>query len=554
MTEEVEWWKAEEIVRKLATNQAHALKLKREIVPIIFLPGIMGSRLVRAEGEEGAAAGEVAWDPDDTGFVGSMMFASPARRKRRVVGASFKGSKLKPAEKLSKDATKEVAAAAGTGGIPTVAEAEERGWAGVFWGSYKGILFWLSGLTHGNALQGVSAPVSLDVIFQTPVYAIGYNWTDTNADNGKRVAARIAEIIAKESAKGPCVKAIVVTHSMGGIAARSASELAGAQAQIQGIVHGVQPVVGAAAAYWRMRGGFESGWFVGQATSEVLGATGRAVTAVLANIPGGLELLPHPDYVVPQKNAAPTKAWLRIFDEKDNLLDSWPKADPYADIYNLPSGSADPPFWRAVDPLRLDPMREKPAEPAELAGAIAEYRRVLRIAESFVRAIAGKRHPLTYAFWGENADRNSATVVDLTISRSIDWSLPAFSEAAKAEAARKKRPMAEVIADPGLKRVRSKDPSDENGWKAVFEDSLGVRYVISMKRPAGPGDGTVPALSGSFIKPVNPGTVPSPRIDGDHQAAYDDGGARAFTRKAIVNLLLARMNDPDRLGGKAVFK
>lgn len=554
MTAEVEWWKVEEVLLKLATNKAHELKIRREIVPIVFLPGIMGSRLVRAVGEDKAPAGEMAWDPDDLGFAGAMATSWPAARKRRVVGPSFDGNKLVVAGPLPKAAAKALDKAGGKGKVPTAEEAAARGWGGVFWDSYGDLLMWLSGLAHAAALKDIQAPIPLDAIFDTPVYAIGYNWTDTNLENGKRIAAKIKDIIKREAAKGPCVRVILVTHSMGGLAARSASELANAKGDIQGIVHGVQPAVGAAAVYWRMRGGFErTALSKSAAVAKVLGSTGRDVTAVLAGIPGGLELAPHPDYAVPLIAGGTDKRWLRIFDDQNNLLDTWPKADAYAEIYRLPTNGANPPFWRLVDPLQLNPLAEDPEEPAALAAAIAEYHRVLEIAEKFARAIAGRRHPVTYAFWGASTDRDSATAINLVVTRKPrGWSLFEMSDAEKE---RRRLPLAEVIARFPLGRRRGlTNFSDRNTWKQDFIDSAGVEYEIRMMDPHGPGDGTVPAYSGSFLKPVNPGKVPSPVIAGDHQGAYDDGAARAFTEKAIGNLLLARMGAPDRLNVDLVLK
>lgn len=85
---------------------------------------------------------------------------------------------------------------------------------------------------------------------------------------------------------------ILVTHSMGGLVARAAMKLSGAEGQVFGVVHGVQPAYGAPAAYMRMKAGFEGSDITGRIASRFLGPTGRDVTALLANAIGGLELLP----------------------------------------------------------------------------------------------------------------------------------------------------------------------------------------------------------------------------------------------------------------------
>ena len=107
------------------------------------------------------------------------------------------------------------------------------------------------------------------------------------------VATRVKEIIkeAKE-VTGKCEQVILITHSMGGLVGRSASMLHGLKDKILGVVHGVQPVTGAAAAYWRVKAGFEGA----NAASRVLGNSGKNVTPILGNMPGGLELLPNKLY------------------------------------------------------------------------------------------------------------------------------------------------------------------------------------------------------------------------------------------------------------------
>jgi len=160
----------------------------------------------------------------------------------------------------------------------------------------------------GNGFQGVSSGSygeylqflqnsatfgPLTKIFDFPVFAFGYNWTDCNANSGSKLSARIDEIIEEaKSTTGKCEKVILITHSMGGLVSRAASELSGAQARILGIIHGVQPATGSAAAYWRVKAGFEG---MGP-TSRVLGNDAHTVTPILGNMPGGLQLLPNKYY------------------------------------------------------------------------------------------------------------------------------------------------------------------------------------------------------------------------------------------------------------------
>jgi len=173
----------------------------------------------------------------------------------------------------------------------------------------------------------------LSKIFEFPVYAVGYNWTDDNRNSGKMLAERILKIM--EEAKGVtgiCEKVILITHSMGGLVARWASEIEQARGSILGVIHGVQPVTGAPAAYWRMKAGFEATWWkLSQvAASWVLGSSGAMVTPVLANIPGGLELLPNKDFR-PNKHS---RAWLTVTGDSAAQM-SLPDNDPYEEIYKI---------------------------------------------------------------------------------------------------------------------------------------------------------------------------------------------------------------------------
>ena len=76
---------------------------------------------------------------------------------------------------------------------------------------------------------------------ETPVHVFGYNWTGSNDDAGKQLAAYIEEVIAFYKCQGRiCEHVILITHSMGGLVARSACKLHGAESKVLGVVHGVQ--------------------------------------------------------------------------------------------------------------------------------------------------------------------------------------------------------------------------------------------------------------------------------------------------------------------------
>lgn len=88
-------------------------------------------------------------------------------------------------------------------------------------------------------------------------------------------------------------KVILVTHSMGGLISRYASELLDTpyKDKILGIVHGVMPDLGSPTAYKMMKIGEHS-----FPMSLVLGASATRLMSVLAQSPAPMQLLPSPKY------------------------------------------------------------------------------------------------------------------------------------------------------------------------------------------------------------------------------------------------------------------
>lgn len=124
-----------------------------------------------------------------------------------------------------------------------------------------------------------------------PVHAVGYNWLQSNDDSGKAIAQRVEKIMADYRQWGfQCEKVIVVTHSMGGLVGRALvhPKIGKMQDKVLGVVHGVQPAIGAATGYKRMRCGFEDPGLgittlTNSIAAKICGNMGAEVTAVLAN-------------------------------------------------------------------------------------------------------------------------------------------------------------------------------------------------------------------------------------------------------------------------------
>ncbi|MBU9469232.1 hypothetical protein FOB32_00230 [Burkholderia multivorans] len=169
------------------------------------------------------------------------------------------------------------------------------------------------------------------------MYAIGYNWLQSNARSAKDViegldfedkATRkkmrlmgIKDIIAENDSG----KAIILTHSMGGLVARMAITKHGAADLMHGVFHNVLPATAAPIAAKRFRtGGGSEGGLNGFINGALLGSDADEFVAVAANAPGPLELLPMPDY----HNGEPWWIFARLNGEPVMQL---PQQD---DVYN----------------------------------------------------------------------------------------------------------------------------------------------------------------------------------------------------------------------------
>jgi hypothetical protein len=233
-----------------------------------------------------------------------------------------------------------------------------------------------------------------------PVHAMGYNFIKSNAKSAGVIAQRIRALVTGYQKRGlKCKEVIIVTHSMGGLVARAlihpsyGNLLNDPDVKVLGIYHNVMPTIGAASAYKRMRFGFTEGGFhpVDDLTARVLGADGPNATAILANAPAPLEMLPGEKY---------GKEWLKVVDGRGNTLWSWPRGDEtaLAHIYREPNA-----WWRLVNPAWVNPGNVK----EKAGGGINEVYKRLDRASYFLRSIENTFHPVTYASYCASTKRQS---------------------------------------------------------------------------------------------------------------------------------------------------
>ncbi len=531
-----------------------------QAIPVIFVPGIMGSPLISKQPPNTfwEKQEKWAWFPD-----GGYSWVFQGYRKLDA----FQRKKMLAPEntrpvQTPRDADEETLADFLKGQLMSLAEAKRRGWGSVMVESYGGILQYLETqlkyiFYRGNIYPGAEAtrpahPENWGELkgyerlsdeqlrsasaWRFPVYAVGYNWMDSNGNAADYLKRRIDAIRAdcRERLKLKVDKVILVTHSMGGLVGRMCAKRN--EGDILGIVHGVQPATGAATAYARVRGGWESSMAVSRlkdsaksfAGAWALGWTGREVTTVFAAGAGPLELLPNKSYGA---------GWLNVTFKghgrrEETPLFSLPKADPYTEIYRVPHK-----WWRLVHPWALV---ESGARENNSAIDIAwnDYVTKLDKASGFHAELATYYHPETYAYCGADDNRQAW--------HRVNWKLS--DPAGSASVA----PVQEPTELEALDGVLESDPMtgycyvrnpasarQETYYHPVSGVALGKgqhvdTLLASLSGQDDAGDATVPAHSGLAPKPKVGFFA---KMQGfDHQDSYEDKKVREVTLYSIIRL------------------
>lgn len=507
----------------------------KHVIPVIFVPGIMGSNLC-ANGKF-LPRGTPAWLPPNgiSNGVGEWRRRKRQEPRERQVQMAADGVEV--------DNTGPVT-------IPrtvftlTEAEAKRRGWGEVHLDSYGGILAelelalndqyveagtqaatpmaaWKVAMTlrrdsghryneqidviknDWHPVAGTDVPPLTDEEFRRlgdyyyPVWACGYNWLDSNEVASERLIQRINDALGwykKSKYWIPVGKVIIVTHSMGGLVARRAAQKAGDS--ILGVVHSVQPVGGAPVVYRRFRAGTEAnGAFdiAGAVAAKIIGWDAADVTCVLASSPGPLELLPTKHY---------PPGWLRFESrnggETKELMPALPVSDPYEEIY---SKTVQNVWWGMIDETLIDPAKlsgKADSEPLKL------YRIAITKAKEFHDKLQLACHPVTYAHFGSDQKQVSFGKVTWTTD-------DAFSSGD-----------AIALADvPAISHTKLGAATLRiSSGKATFE--LENRKPATRDDKSNAGDGTVPLPSGELITQCSPPPKAFSMTGFDHQMSYNN--------------------------------
>ncbi|WP_316153223.1 hypothetical protein [Cupriavidus sp. BIC8F] len=509
------------------------------VLPVIFVPGIMGSNLKSRE------RGTPVWRLDAT--LGQPL---GLLRKLGTKGAGERQSLLHPDETLVDDDGAVPISAAGS--IAGKSGYKARGWGEVGETSYGAFLLWLErtlndpGKRHDKgwpdalrpAFSDPSGPWGAHRPFAQclpgevdrarnwfyPVYACGYNWLGDNALSAQRLKARIDQVIEiHRQGLGRCEQVMLVTHSMGGLVARACAQMDGMAEKIVGIMHGVMPATGAPVAYRRCKVGMRDEDY---GASLVIGQTGQEVTAVFAQAPGALELLPTQQY---------NSSWLLVKDPSGiDLLP--PQPDPYEGIYAVKDR-----WWALIKEEWLAPQEGVPIRWKIVKANIDT-------AKQFHTSICDRYHSQTYGFYGADSRQKSF--------EHMVWRMKVGIEPGDGTG---KAALAEVMRMPPREQVRMDGVSPEFvGGQRIMQivpSTLGAsvvqydtsHYELHASPQDGGGDGTVPISSGRA-----PAAAANVRqwfaLKGfAHEPAYKDDTARAVTLYAIVKLT-ALAREPQRAG------
>ncbi|HTQ02491.1 MAG TPA: hypothetical protein VMI54_01500 [Polyangiaceae bacterium] len=343
--------------------------LDNRVVPIVLVPGVMGTRLKIP----GATAD---WDPDSTLAMGQWVAAS---RRRNVSDIDFRRAATPLTDVgstfTSRPRLRQIALDHTNPRPPPRSEQpavvkfyEGRGWGEVVESFYKDILIGLEETLNpgGDELR--------------PVYAVGYDWRQSNQDSAKRLSARVQEFIGRHPL---AQQAIIVTHSMGGLVTRAALQQ-GLGSRVLGVIHTVMPADGAVVAYRRFLTGGRSDF--GDAPSglnRIIGATHIEYSLMQSVLRGPTELLPADSY---------PDTFVRMTGDLTNKF--------FPDVFGAYEQTTPPGILYKQGDVVTDGLFS--SKDTVTATDVDNLRSRFREAKVFTRSIAGVVHPRTFLLFGTN--------------------------------------------------------------------------------------------------------------------------------------------------------
>ena len=507
----------------------------RKVIPVVFLPGIMGSNLkFKTQPTLDSIQDDDlrVWRPDDTTFTLGISSLDASERRRLF---DPKNSEVDVRGDIDMDDIEDLTDAKQETLDNWKNEYIRRGWGTVMFSSYGPILSKLEYQLNHIFYRGKVSDHWQDTILKRktlknwgelkgdkplteaelkkaanhwyPVWAVGYNWIRSNGEAGKYIAHWINVIIDRYKKLGyDCEKVILVTHSMGGLAGRAACSpsFGKAENKVLGIVHGEQPATGAGAAYKRCHAGFEGGWNPAtKASQQVLGSIGSEVTAVFSNSPGALQLLPSKLYGA---------GWLQVQKPNRDVILSLPKADPFTEIYNKRLA-----WWGLMNPQWLDPTPPEPVDTRPSIDALwTSYIDNLDLAGLFHENLGSYYHPHTHAHHGVDSNQKAWG--------NVVWKLKKIDDSGD-------------VASYTSAGTYTRSGDGEISIKALRPNAMkDYNTTVSIQPAEEVGDGTVPKRSADAA--ANASKFSAAMTGYDHQGSYQNEHVQAVTLYSIARLAL----------------
>jgi hypothetical protein len=577
----------------------------RQPVPVIFLPGVMGTLLADKD------TGETMWYPPNLDAVGSSISGAVSVLAGWFARASKRAKRFDPSQAVV-DPRGPVKV--GQCGL-SEDEARRRGWSTVHRWSYQPALAWLQTTLDNPMLEGKPTgewehgdlkekgkkaalkpilgtdPVDYgaygsggtitaksDVFkslahYRYPVYAIGYNWLQSSQVSGQQVldgldfndphgeeSTRIMGIreICRENQTD---KAIIITHSMGGLVARMASQLCNGANDILGVIHGAQPATGAPLFAKRFRTGGE-----GFVNGSLMGRNDAEFVAIASNAEGPMELSPMPDY----HNGDP---WWIFVDKNGKERMALPKQNALEEIYTNDAWYGLLPDSTLLDPAGIVKKRlERLKNPSSV---YENFGKTMRAVVKRQMLLTNNYHANTYAMYGNGALK----------PRPSD----STQEAPKLETSRLEEKLMtwgavvwqgdlpEGVGEKELKEAQwaDKDRDNHHGVLKIIVNGQTVTLTAQQKAVAPkvgpsdngiipsassngiiPGDATVPAWSaeaqgrglipGLSTPPGNASGVQMVFVQGgyEHQFCYDHPWSRWATLYSVAHIAHSKLYEP----------
>lgn len=537
--------------------QVHSI-LPRRVLPIIFLPGIMGSnlRMKSVRQQEMNRNNNIAWRPDSLDQSKILLEGDAAMRQLQLDPEMTEVDEYDPvnnptgdinerADERHEDVEVKLWYTLGVSiDTPLLIDdpinaksrrtkdqkARERGWGEVFFDSYQELLetceqrlntafvrgrlnkWWkkIVDVPPANwqaSAQPPLAPLDEETLRQVvkdcwfPIHAMGYNWLQSNRHSGIRIAKRLRKLIKSYQAQGfQCEKVIVVTHSMGGLVARALihPHMGNLKEQVLGIVHGVMPATGAGAAYKRMRCGFEDPGI--NSMSPITSITAKVLGNFGPEVTAVLGNAPGGLELLPSQ--AYGDHWLRITHGNKTLLSLPNKGDPYQEIYKVQGK------WYSL-------LREEWLNPAGIPDGptFEKTCELLDKAKAFHNEIRTTYHPMSFAHYGADPNRLAW--------HQVVWELDAKANVLDIETLR-----IELDNEQGKLRVNN----------APTELECTAPFSATMQGPRDPGDQTVPLHSADHQLHSGQFKGIFRQTGYEHQASYKDERALQSTLYSLVRI------------------